>query len=100
MKSASSISAVASLPPELSVPMSPARRGAKAAREFEAQLIASVLDSLEKTFGGLPGDDSIPGADDYNYLGTQAFSQALAEKGGFGIASLILAHLPLHESER
>jgi Rod binding domain-containing protein len=95
-----SLSSIASLPPELSVPVSSAARDVKAAREFEAQLIASVLQSLERTFGGLPGEDSIAGADNYNYLGTQAFSQALAEKGGFGIASLILEHLPLHEGER
>lgn len=99
MNSPSSMTSAASLPADLSVPIASLGRGAKAAHEFEAQLIASVLASMEKTFGGLPGNDLIPGADNYNYLGTQAFSQALAEKGGFGIASLILQHLPLHEGE-
>lgn len=85
------------VPPELSIPVARPERGAKAAREFEAQLIASVLESLEKTFGGIPGDESMAGADDYNYVGTRAFSQALAEKGGFGIAALILKHLPVRD---
>ena len=100
MNSSSSITSAAGVPPELSAPIASPGRGARAAREFEAQLIASVLESLEKTFGGLPGDDSMAGADNYNYLGTQAFSQAVAEKGGFGIASLILRHLPAQEGQR
>jgi hypothetical protein len=53
-------------------------KGAKAAREFEAQLIGTVLESLEKSF---------------NYLGTQALASAVADGGGFGIAKLIAAHL-------
>jgi Rod binding domain-containing protein len=77
----------------------PSARGAKAAREFEAQLIASVVESLEKTFAALPGDDSIPGADDYDYLGTQALSGALAEQGGFGIGKMIARYLQAHEGQ-
>jgi Rod binding domain-containing protein len=68
-------------------------RGQKAAREFEAQLIGTVLESMEKTFAALPGQDEVPGQDDYNYLGTQALSSALAAGGGFGIARMIAQHL-------
>jgi Rod binding domain-containing protein len=68
-------------------------KGAKAAREFEAQLIGTVLESLEKSFAALPGQDAIAGEDDYNYLGTQALASAVADGGGFGIAKLIAAHL-------
>lgn len=68
-------------------------KGAKAAREFEAQLIGTVLESLEKSFADLPGQDSVAGSDDYNYLGTQALASALAAGGGFGIARLISQHL-------
>jgi Rod binding domain-containing protein len=68
-------------------------KGAKAAREFEAQLIGTVLESLEKSFATLPGQDSVAGSDDYNYLGTQALASALAAGGGFGIARLISEHL-------
>jgi len=72
-------------------------RGAKAAQQFEAQLIGTMLESLEKTFAALPGQDSTPGSDEYNYLGTQALSEALAARGGFGIAALISRHLAAHE---
>lgn len=68
-------------------------RGAKAAREFEAQLIGTVLESMEKTFAVLPGQDAIAGQDDYNYLGTQALASTMAAGGGFGIAHLIAQHL-------
>ena len=73
-------------------------KGRKAAREFEAQLMGSLLESLEKTFATLPGQDSTAGEDDYNYMGTQALASAMAAGGGFGIAAMISAHLP-HEGE-
>lgn len=73
-------------------------KGARAAREFEANLIGSLLEPLEKTFATLPGEDSLAGADDYNYLGTQALAMGLAARGGFGIAAMIEKHLP-HESK-
>jgi Rod binding domain-containing protein len=76
------------------LPAAPALgKGQKAAREFEAQLIGTVLQSLEKTFADLPGEDAMAGSDDYNYLGTQALASALAAGGGFGIAHLISRHL-------
>jgi Rod binding domain-containing protein len=82
------------LSPELATPTASPERGAKAAREFEAHLIGSLLESLEKTFASVPGEDGLPGADDYNYIGTQALAQALTERGGFGLAALITQHLP------
>ena len=89
----------------LAAPAKAPGRGEKAAREFEAQLIGSLLESLEKTFAAVPGDDAVPGSDDYNYLGTQALAQALADRGGFGIAAMISRHLaetpanPPHEGK-
>ncbi len=68
-------------------------KGRKAAREFEAQLIATVLESFEKTFATLPGQGDTAGEDNYNYMGTQAMASALAQGGGFGIAQMIAAHL-------
>jgi Rod binding domain-containing protein len=88
--SSSSFSATAPLPP-LATPA--LGKGPKAAREFEAQLIGTVLESLEKTFAALPGQNAIAGEDDYNYLGTQALASAVAAGGGFGIARLIAQHL-------
>lgn len=73
-------------------------RGEKAAREFEAQLIGTVLESLEKTFATLPGEDTMAGQDDYNYLGSEALATGLAAAGGFGIARMITEHLPAEHS--
>lgn len=86
--------------PVLATPAASFSRGARAARDFEAILVGSVLESMEKTFATLPGENNLPGADNYNYLGTQALAQAIAIRGGFGIAALIARHLPVHESKR
>ena len=80
---------VATVSPGLATAAATPGRGAKAAREFEANLIGSLLESMEKTFNSLPGEDTLPGSDDYNYLGTQALAQGLAARGGFGIAAMI-----------
>ncbi len=64
----------------------------KAARDFEAVLLTPVLDALQKTFAGDP-EDKTPGASDYRMMGTQALAQAIADRGGIGIAKLILRHL-------
>jgi len=84
---------IAQLSPSLATPVG-APKGIRAAREFEASLIASLLESLEKTFAAVPGETNLPGADDYNYLGAQALASGIAAHGGFGIATLIAAHLP------
>lgn len=69
-----------------------ALKDAKAARDFEALLLTPVLDSLQKTFAG-SSEDATPGAGDYRRMGTQALAEALAARGGIGIAQLILRHL-------
>ena len=74
-------------------------RGTRAARDFEASLIASLMESLEKTFGSVPGDSGLAGSDDFNYLGTQALAEGMAERGGFGIAALISKSLAAHEGK-
>src|ERR1700681_1536736 len=83
-------SAAAAMLPPLATPA--LGKGQKAAREFEAQLIGTVLESLEKTFAAVPGEDTMAGQDDYNYLGTQALASAIAAGGGFGIAKMISKH--------
>ncbi len=65
----------------------------KAARDFEAMLLTPVLESLQKTFSG-EDESKMPGAGDYRALGSQALAQAIAARGGIGIAQLILRHLP------
>jgi Rod binding domain-containing protein len=65
----------------------------KAARDFEALLLAPVLDSLQKTLAGDADDAKTPGASDYRRMATQALTEAIAARGGIGIARLILQHL-------
>ena len=89
----------ATIAPELATPATASGRGAKAAREFETHLIGSVLESLEKSFAAVPGESSLAGDDDYNYLGSEALAQALAARGGFGIAAIINRYLRAHESK-
>jgi Rod binding domain-containing protein len=61
----------------------------QSARQFEAQLLTSVLASLEKSFGSVPGsDDSGVGAQ-YRSLATQSLASAWAEAGGVGIARIL-----------
>ncbi len=84
------------LPFEWANPAEIRDRGPKAAREFEAYLIGALLQSLQRTFSFALEENAIPGADDYNYMGTQALARALAEQGGFGIAAMITKHLPDH----
>jgi Rod binding domain-containing protein len=86
----SALSAATTLPP-LATPA--LGKGPKAAREFEAQLIGTVLQSLEKTFAAVPGHDEMAGEDNYNYLGSQALASAMAAGGGLGIARMIVQHL-------
>ena len=70
-----------------------ALKNEKAARDFEAMLLTPVLDSLQKTFADSSEDAHIPGASDYRQMATAALAQAIAARGGIGIAQLILRHL-------
>ena len=88
--SSSHLPEAAMLPPVTAAALG---KGAKAAREFEAQLIGTLLESLEKSFAAVPGQDAMAGEDDYNYLGTKALASAIVAGGGFGIAKLISGHL-------
>jgi Rod binding domain-containing protein len=65
----------------------------RAAREFEAVLLNTLLGSLEQSFSALPGKTNESGSDHFQYLGIQALSSSLAAGGGVGIARMILQHL-------
>jgi Rod binding domain-containing protein len=65
------------------------RKAEKAAVDFEAILLASVMESLSKTFSGT--SDDTPGMQDYSSMGSQALALAVAARGGIGIAKLILS---------
>lgn len=80
-----------------STPASPAtdydRKIAKAARDFEAVLLDSLLGKLEHTFSSLPGKEADAVSDNYQSLGMQALASSLAAKGGLGIADMIVKSL-------
>ena len=85
-----------SVPPPAANPLTAKAilKNEKAARDFEAMLIGPVLDALQKTFAGDANDSKTPGASDYRQMGTQALAQAIAARGGLGIAQMVLRHLP------
>jgi Rod binding domain-containing protein len=93
------LSPVNVLPAQIVTP-SPNTRGIHASREFEASLISSVLQSAEKTFAALPGEDSFAGSENYDYLATQALGSAISARGGFGIATMISRYLASHSGHK
>jgi Rod binding domain-containing protein len=68
-------------------------RIAKAARDFEAILLRSLLEPLQKSFSSVAGESSQAGQDDYQYMGTEALASAMAASGGLGIADMITKQL-------
>jgi Rod binding domain-containing protein len=70
-----------------------ARKIAKAAHDFEAVLLNTLLGPLEKTFSSLPGKETDAVSDNYHSLGMQALASSLAAKGGVGIAAMIIKSL-------
>ncbi len=63
----------------------------KAAQDFEALLLSSLLSPLERSFSSLSGQDSSSG--DYSYMGIQGLAGALSKSGGIGIAELLTRQL-------
>jgi len=61
----------------------------KAACDFEAVLLSSLLEKLQATFAGTREDDS-SGSGNYAAMGTQALASAMAARGGIGMARMIL----------
>jgi len=88
-----SVPLTTSSPPDAKALAKNMAKNQKAARDFEALLLTPVLDSLQKTFAGDSEDSKTPGASDYRQMGSQALAQAIADRGGIGIARLVLRHL-------
>jgi Rod binding domain-containing protein len=61
----------------------------KAAHEFEAMLLSTLLEASGSGLLGLPGP-SDPQSDSYGSLARQSLSSALAASGGLGLANIIL----------
>jgi Rod binding domain-containing protein len=68
-------------------------RISKAASEFEAILLRSLLEPIEKSFSAISGDIQAAGQDDYRYMSAQALASALASCGGLGFSQLITKQL-------
>jgi Rod binding domain-containing protein len=64
----------------------------KAAQEFEGVLLASWLEEMQKSSLDSSGTGQEAGAETLRSLGTQAVAQALAQRGGLGIARMIVHH--------
>lgn len=65
---------------------------AKAAQQFEAVLLRSMLSSLEKTTK-LGGADSSNGSSLYSSMMVDALADSLAESGGIGLADAIVKEI-------
>jgi len=69
----------------------------KSASEFESILLASWLESAEKSFATVPGDDDEETQDScrgqYQGFAVQAVAAAITKSGGLGIAPMIVASL-------
>jgi Rod binding domain-containing protein len=70
-----------------------ANRVIHAARQFEAVLLNTLLGSLEHSFSALPGKKPDSIADNYHSMGMQALAATLADRGGVGIANMIVRNL-------
>ena len=79
------------------VPSDPAaghtRKITKAAHDFEAVLLNTLLGPVERTFSSLPGKPTDAVSDNYQSLGMQALTSTLAAKGGIGLAAMIVKSL-------
>ncbi len=68
------------------------RKVEKAAQDFEAVLLGSLLEAVEKTFSGF-GEENTSGSGDYRYMGVQALASEMAAQGGIGIGRMIVRQL-------
>jgi Rod binding domain-containing protein len=86
---------IAGVPPSPTMPPAQAQAAkvVKAAKDFEALLVGSLLRSFERTFSSLSGEDRQAGSDDYHYMADQALARSLADSGGLGIARMITCNL-------
>jgi Rod binding domain-containing protein len=65
------------------------------AMEFEGMLINQCLEKLQQSFVGAgTGEGDDPAQSTLSGMGTMAMAQGLAQRGGLGIARMLLQHLP------
>ena len=71
---------------------SPSPKLVRSAQQFEAALLSHWLEKMNQSFAATE-PDSDPAHDTLSGLGTEAIASAIAERGGIGIAAMILKHL-------
>ena len=77
-----------------SPPESPAHQKLRrAAEEFEGMLIAQLLGEAKMGFSSLGGDSPLAGSETLNSLAIQTLSNAMARRGGLGIAQMLVRQL-------
>lgn len=64
----------------------------KAAEDFEGVLLSAWLEEIQKSSLDPSGAAQDPGAETLRSMGTQAVAHALAQRGGLGIAHMIVQH--------
>lgn len=69
----------------------------RAAHQFEAILLNSLLGPLEQTFASLGQQSDDPMSNQYQFLGVQTLASCLADRGGLGIADMIIRNVTRHE---
>lgn len=72
-----------------------ARKVIESAHQFEAAMLESFLQPMEKAFSTVPGggsDDGL-GMSGYGDMGTQAVASAISQAGGIGIADMLVRNL-------
>ncbi len=65
----------------------------KAAEEFESMLISQLLGDIGSSLSSMTGDASEAGASTLNSLAVQTLSSAMARRGGFGVAKMVVHQL-------
>ena len=82
----------------------PSPRLKNAAHEFEASLLTELLKPMRERsalFGPEDGNDDSSADSSLREYGTEAMAQSLSERGGIGIARMVLAKLaPLEAKEQ
>lgn len=69
------------------------RKLRKAAQEFESMLISQLLGESGVGLSSLGGDTPLAGSQTLNSLAIQTLSTAMAGRGGFGIAKMLVDKL-------
>ena len=89
---------IQALPHSYSAAASSSPKVEKAAREFEAILLTTLLNSLQKTMVSLPGGSGDSAQESYSQFGMEALASGICAAGGMGISRMLIEHLQAPKS--